>query len=369
MFGLTDSQQNFLGLTVITVLFLVTAVILVTNNHIVRARERRTLVWCLVALAFITVADWFNVTFSGTHPELHTAHTLLTAVMFAMVPFIPVAIAQAIYPDKSAKWVLAVLALQAAAEVANVFGGFIFWVDDANDYYRGQLYFVYVAAYALSNVFLVVQSIRAARTYQASGSWGVIAIVVCLAVGVAIQLAYSNIHVTWAAVSMAVVLFVLYYYDIALQTDALTMLLNRHSYEKFLVRPPLPCLVVSVDVNDFKQVNDTYGHAYGDECLRVISRALRHTYASVGKCYRAGGDEFVVVVTKKLDGAEELAGRMQDAIAAAQARDGRIPSVSIGSALAAEGCTNIAAVVDEADKAMYADKRVGKGGASGVLAG
>ncbi|MBQ9041362.1 MAG: diguanylate cyclase [Eggerthellaceae bacterium] len=368
MFGLTDSQQNFLRLTVVTVLFLVTACILVMNNHVIRARERKTLVWCFIALVFITVADWFNVTFSGTHPELHTVHTLLTAIMFAVVPFIPVAIAQAIYPDKSAKWVMVVLMVQAVAEIANIFGGFIFWVDDANDYYRGPLYFVYVAAYALSNVFLVVQSIRAARTYQASGSWSVIAIVVCLAAGIAIQLAYSNIHVTWAAVSMAVVLFVLYYYDIALQTDALTMLLNRHSYEKFLVRPPLPCLVVSVDVNDFKLVNDTYGHAYGDECLRAIARALRHTYASVGKCYRAGGDEFVVVVTKRLDSAEELARRMQDAIAAAQAHDGRIPSVSIGSALAAEGCTDIAAVIDEADKAMYADKRVGKSDAMSMPA-
>lgn len=357
LFGLTDAQQNFLGLTVVTVLFLVTACILVANNRIVRARERKTLFWCLVALAFITVADWFNVTFNGAHPELSTIHTLLTALMFAAVPFIPVSIAQAIYPDKLTKWVMVVLTVHAAVEVANIFGGFIFWVDDANDYYRGPLYFVYVAVYALGNAFLVVQAIRAARTYQASGSWGVIAIVVCMAAGIVTQLAYSNVHVTWTAVSMAVVLFVLYYYDIALQTDALTMLLNRHSYEKFLARPPLPCLVVSVDVNDFKQVNDTYGHSYGDECLRAVARALRHTYASVGKCYRAGGDEFVVVVTKRLGDAEALAERMRDAMAAARAHDARIPSVSIGSALAGEGCADIAAVVDEADKAMYADKR------------
>lgn len=52
-----------------------------------------------------------------------------------------------------------------------------------------------------------------------------------------------------------------------------------------------PCVILFFDVDGFKHINDTYGHAFGDEALKKIGRAIWHQYAKYGKCFWYGGDD------------------------------------------------------------------------------
>lgn len=54
----------------------------------------------------------------------------------------------------------------------------------------------------------------------------------------------------------------------------------------------LPTVVYMFDLNDLKKCNDTYGHDFGDQYIRMASDALKKIFAQEGKCYRIGGDEF-----------------------------------------------------------------------------
>ena len=54
----------------------------------------------------------------------------------------------------------------------------------------------------------------------------------------------------------------------------------------------LPTVVFMFDLNDLKKCNDTYGHDYGDQYIRMAADALKKIFAEEGKCYRIGGDEF-----------------------------------------------------------------------------
>ena len=56
-------------------------------------------------------------------------------------------------------------------------------------------------------------------------------------------------------------------------------------------------MLIVFDLDNFKYINDTYGHQAGDQCLKVIAECLKKAYSRYGNCYRIGGDEFVFLST------------------------------------------------------------------------
>ena len=362
MGGLPDDMKLFTGITAVTVVFLIAASIVMVRNRTISRDARNTFLVSFAALALISLADWFTTLTNGQFPELRGLHAFAMAFTFSLAPMIPVVISNTIFPEKAFKLILGMFCAHAVLQFASIFGGFIFSVDELNYYHRGPLYPIYVFVYTLSSLYLVVESIRASRVYQAASILVLLGIFACLATGVVIQIVDPSVRTTWPAVSMSVVLYAMFYTDMVLRTDALTKLLNRHSYEEFLSNPPLPCRIVVIDVDDFKSANDTYGHAFGDVCLETIADSIKRTFGSVGLCYRTGGDEFVVVMTKQLEDVEKLKGDLVQAVEKRRESESRLPSVSVGYALAEKrgSDTAIADVIEAADRAMYQSKSEGK---------
>ena len=111
------------------------------------------------------------------------------------------------------------------------------------------------------------------------------------------------------------------------------------------------------DVNNFKQVNDTYGHNIGDLCLRSIAERLRSVYGKFGSCYRIGGDEFCVVLESHLDSMDALNETFLKAIESLKKADPRMPGVAVGYAIYDSATTHIRKAIEEADEMMYRNKR------------
>ncbi len=352
--------RNFTGFTVITALFLIGAIILIAQNNTVRGEARRVFLFCCTSLVFIVVTDWLNYTYGSQRPDFRLFQTITTALTFSLAPVLPVAIAHTIYPDRHIRPASIILAVHVVLELVNIFGGFIFWVDVNNVYHRGTLYGIYIATYIVSAVYLSFESIRAGTTYQSANISSIIAILMVLAVGVGIQLFDGSIRTTWPAVAMTVILYFLFYTEMILRTDALTKLLNRHSYDDFLARPPLPCAIVLLDVDSFKSVNDNYGHAFGDECLQTEATLIRRAFGASGLCYRTGGDEFTVVVTKHLNDLDNMILTLDELVEKAREKDPRIATLSVGYARAEEETADIKQVIEAADQTMYRRKRARK---------
>lgn len=357
---ISEALQYYTGVMILTALFMAAALVVFVFSRTIDRRARMMFMIVAIDVICVVLTDWFSVLIDGTMPELRTVHAISTAVTFTLAPAIPVVLAGAIYPIEKVPWALAIVSIHAVLEFASIFGGFIFWVDEANLYHRGFLYPIYILTYAFSCVHLIVMSMLSGREYQSTNIVAVSAVIVCLVVGIVIQLLVPAAHTSWTALAMSVMLYYVYYSDITLRNDALTKLLSRRSYEEMLADPPLPCTVVLLDIDDFKDVNDTYGHTFGDECLITISSQIKQTFGNYGQCFRTGGDEFVAIMTMKLDQVETLASSFDDAMKKERSVELRLPGVSIGYALADEKCTDINAVIDAADATMYGAKRTGK---------
>ncbi|MDR3213623.1 MAG: EAL domain-containing protein [Azoarcus sp.] len=122
--------------------------------------------------------------------------------------------------------------------------------------------------------------------------------------------------------------------------------------------------VLFIDIDRFKQVNDSLGHPAGDSLLRTVASRLREAIREVDILGRYSGDEFVIVLTQ-CDNvhASELAGRLLVALSA-PCRIGEVtlnPAASIGISLFPENGRDMETLVHEADMAMYQAKQKGRG--------
>ena len=150
----------------------------------------------------------------------------------------------------------------------------------------------------------------------------------------------------------------------AASLDALTGLASARGLSEGLIqrlRPnATPLTLLFLDMDRFKQVNDTYGHGVGDELLIQVANALQASVGPEALVARRGGDEFILVLPiQDRAEAERTCERLRTAVESRIADDPRFRCVSFsaGVALFPSDGTSEEALLDAADRAMYAEKR------------
>ena len=156
--------------------------------------------------------------------------------------------------------------------------------------------------------------------------------------------------------------------DLQARTDALTGLLNRRGFETQMAfavalarRSSRPLSLITVDVDHFKRVNDTYGHEAGDEVLRRLARTLESRLRGSDVMARLGGEEFVALLPDTdLNGAQSIAQALVTAMAEQQDPVVGTITVSAGVATMRGAEDNGAAMLRRGDAALYEAKGQGR---------
>jgi len=156
------------------------------------------------------------------------------------------------------------------------------------------------------------------------------------------------------------------------ETDGLTEILNRRTFMdrssmelKRAFRHHTPTSLLMIDIDHFKNVNDTYGHHVGDEVLRSLARRLAGVLRREDLLGRIGGEEFAALLPQTdIDGALPAAERLRLAvesmIVSCDGWEIRV-TVSIGASLQeAERVQDLERLLQRADKALYAAKQNGR---------
>jgi diguanylate cyclase (GGDEF)-like protein len=151
--------------------------------------------------------------------------------------------------------------------------------------------------------------------------------------------------------------------------DSLTKVFNRRALSTYLdticeeATSKYNIHMLMLDLDDFKKINDTYGHVAGDKILIFISNILKQTLRDADKIFRYGGEEFIIVLNRiDKKRCKQIASRILELISANKLiYKGETISVtaSIGSSLLTEGDTPDSFIA-RADKALYIAKENGK---------
>ncbi len=154
-------------------------------------------------------------------------------------------------------------------------------------------------------------------------------------------------------------------------TDFMTGLMNRRSFlavaddtYAFCRRYKRSMAMLMVDIDHFKKINDTHGHAAGDDAIKRVAEIIGQSIRTTDKAARFGGEEFVVLLREiDQETAVLLADRIRTSIGAAVVQYGEVQipvTVSIGVALFAEKDRDAQDIIERADQGLYVAKKTGR---------
>jgi len=154
-------------------------------------------------------------------------------------------------------------------------------------------------------------------------------------------------------------------------TDFMTGLMNRRSFlavaedaVAFSRRYKRSMATLMIDIDHFKKINDTYGHAAGDDAIKRVADIINQSIRTTDKAARFGGEEFVVLLREiDQETAALLADRIRSSIERATVRHGDIViplTVSVGLALFDETDRDVQDVIERADQGLYVAKKTGR---------
>lgn len=146
--------------------------------------------------------------------------------------------------------------------------------------------------------------------------------------------------------------------------DPLTKLKNRRAMDSYLkewTEQEIPYAVLIFDIDKFKRVNDTYGHAMGDEVLKYLAESMLEVTRKEDICCRFGGEEFVILLPETdQKAAFQIAERLRKKLESTISPCGEIVTISIGIATCPQDGTHPAELLELADQCLYEAKRTGR---------
>ena len=258
-------------------------------------------------------------------------------------------------------------AVNLALTVASVWTGLIFYFDSGNTYHRGRLFLVM----ALISLFYLVCAWAYAmvkRRHIPRHEFIPFSIFMILPfLGGFFQALFYGTSLVWVCTTISVLIIFIHIQNRRLHTDYLTGLFNRRHLDRFLSQrvsgDGILLAGLMIDVDNFKSINDKYGHDTGDRALVDTSEILQKTFRKSDFIARYGGDEFFVIMDIREKSDIQLAiSRLQDNVAAFNARGSAPYTISLSI-----GCDCFSDLKDASakdfvsrlDTLMYEDKQRG----------
>lgn len=296
---MTELITNYIAMDTICAAALIVLAYASCNNVLFTAKVKKQFI--LAALFAITViaAELGSVVFENIWTTNRFPAFIANTIGFSFSPIIAIVLSEAFLIEKGKvrSFLTIPVWLNFVLVISSPWTGLIFKVNADISYIRGPLFGVYVGAYLCSCAILIMVSVKAMKYYQCNSNSTLIMLLVFTITGTTVQLILPYVHVSWLCVTLSLILFYAYFCTISETQDTLSGLLNRNVYDQYTSRldHDISGTVIVFDLDSFKQINDLFGHQWGDFCLQTTGKLIKDCFYEIGLCYRIGGDEFCVI--------------------------------------------------------------------------
>ena len=235
----------------------------------------------------------------------------------------------------------------------NIYTGIINWVQEDGIIQYGPLkLFPYIVpgAYGCFIVYFLYKRTKK----QVNDLFPVAFFSLALGSMVILPFLFGHAYAQIFCKTISIALFAYYLFSIQnlTKTDALTGVLNRQAcYAELETEPEGISALVAIDMNSLKELNDTHGHAAGDEALTAVAQCLTQAAKAHQSVYRIGGDEFLVICRQTAPGeVSRLVERIRKNVSQTEY------SCSIGYSCTGDSRKSVSEMMKESDEMMYAEK-------------
>ena len=270
----------FYVLTSIDIFVLGFMCVLTKLSESLNQKQKRGFLFAFGLIAFISLLEVVTLKVDGLPIKYRWLNIISNYLGFGLTPSVCICLVYVLDKKTKLKWELKIAILCEIIYLLilgfSIPFGWVFSVSQSNIYSRGPYFFIYIFAYFLSILYLSLSTIIVSKQFQNRSKALVYPLVIFLGAETIIQIIVPNLHVSWLCVTLLSVLYFIYCSEMWHQLDTLTGLLNQNS---FLNRSEemhyTNGMLIVFDVDDFKHVNDVYGHVKGDLCLSVIANCIR----------------------------------------------------------------------------------------------
>lgn len=353
--------MSFYDSIIILSLFLICIMLaIICKKQNISERNKRVFFVIYLMIGVATSCEWVSNFLNGADGNAIAIHRLVKFLELSITPVFPIIYTDVIlsdldkikYRNRLRKIWGILLTFHVILELISIEHEFIFFVDDFGYYHYGSWYVLFILFSVISTIYFFGLLLLMSKHYQNKENIVMVMIVAFLTIGIIIQIINSNVKIKWLCISITAILVYMYYNEIVMSVDHLTQLLNQASYKNQLANIKKPVTILLFDVDAFKKINDSFGHNFGDLVLSIIGRCIKEVYSQYGYCYRIGGDEFCVILTKA-DSYKELNSLFVSKLEEMRKSEARIPYVSIGCAQFDPTCQKHLEAIEAADQNLY----------------
>lgn len=345
----------FLVITIIDIFVLGILCVFTKYNEALKLQQRYWIIVSFALIIAISVFELVSTIVDSTSTSFIWVNIITNYLGFGLTPAVSICLSLTLREKGISRTIIAAQLAYMVLLGLSIPSELIFYVDENNRYMRGEFFGIYIFIYFISVIYLLVSTVRAVSIYQSKSKNFIYLIAVFLLLCTMIQIIFPHVHVSWACVSLLAILYATYCNIFWQQLDSLTGLLNQSSFLNRTLSLDHETVLIIFDIDDFKWINDTYGHTVGDECLKEVAACIKKAYSDDGLCYRYGGDEFCVLLDTDAD--KEACDRaLINELEARRKKYSILPYISFGSAVFSAG-DDIKRVKDLADSNMYQMKK------------
>lgn len=272
--------------------------ILIHANPLFNRRQNTLYVFAVVTNLLMIAVVAADFMLSASMAENAWIWRRITSFLnFACSPFIPLLLYEIFNKEKDGILIYLPAAINIVLCFLSIFFRLVFYISRQNSYGRGPLFLLpflvsllYIAIIFFKPAKYQLQSKRTERVVLMF-IVGMLILSICLEITAKLRL------LVWNSSAIG---FILYYLLLNIHNfilDPLTGVYNRILYSRDLssLNGTTSCLIALIDINNFKFINDNYGHEEGDRCLIKFAGILNHCFQNCATLYRIGGDEFVLI--------------------------------------------------------------------------
>lgn len=301
-----------------------------------------------------------------------TAHKIVDTIGFLLTPLVPIFSVLVIY-EKTNKYkkintksvfLLSVpFLINGILSLGSFYCNWIFSITNENIYMRGPLW---LASPMISYFYYIINLLLLYNVREELNREEVLILslfTIMPSLLSIFQLYYFVYLTIWNSVAIAVVINYVFIVHSQVKIDPLTQLGNRIAYDEYLStlgkKSNLVLAVVNIDLDDFKRINDVFGHHEGDKVLAVFARQLKEVFEGKGVSIRLGGDEFIVLVNEnQREVVEKYIETLKNNVDTYN-KASNMPyhiKFSYGMAIFNSMYSNIHELIQHSDKLMYEEK-------------
>ncbi|MCD4827017.1 MAG: GGDEF domain-containing protein [Acholeplasmataceae bacterium] len=290
---------TLIALATIDIVALLMLIGLLRKENLLTDQFKKFFKYSVFIAIFIITNETGSYLVNNQSVGLKPLNEIFNVVGFALSPLVPLLLIEIFGENviKRNKYIVIPTIVNAIASILSPWFGFIFHVSTLNVYERGNLFFIFVLVYITNIAILSYVAWLNGKERFFPIKWKILGLALFTLVGSSVQLILPNVLVTWHCVTLALFLLYLLLSEYDASFDALTNLYNRQAFENAtkMLNHKKDFSVVLIDINNFKETNDIYGHDTGDLALKETSEVIKKAFGNKLNGYRIGGDEICII--------------------------------------------------------------------------